>query len=230
MFVMETEGFFSLVIVNCEGTWDSIKKNHAGFLWRCPPSHSNEGAAYQASESDNYSVFGSTWDLEYSTQRSYPQCDCSRLAMRTQGPWPPVPARSHPRPFFKGIYSDLSPCFWVPGSDPGQPVAPPSSVCCCLLCGPGCVASWVSPWGLDTQSRCLFCSSQWKRHEEHLKGGFRTAALGRSAVLKDNRTVGRRKFHSLRASWLCPGNNSNKVHFGGKWFDPDPHLHCLEQI
>lgn len=132
-----------------------------------------------------------------------------------RAPRPPVPALSHPRHFFKGIYSDLSPCFWVPGSDPWQPVASLPSLCHCPFCCTGCVASWVSPWVLGTQSRCLFCLSQWKRDGEHLKGGFPSADLGSSAVLKDNRTVGRRIFHSLSAPLLSPGNNSSKVPFAG---------------
>ena len=149
-------------------------------------------------------------DLEYWTQGSCPQSDCSRLVMCLRGPWPPVPALSHPGHFFKGIYSDLSLCFWVPGSDPWQPAA-----ACCPLCCSGWVISWVS-LGDWTQFRCLFGSSQWKRHEEHLKGDFPTADLGSSAVLRDNRSVGRRKFHSLGASLLSsPDNNSNQVHFGG---------------
>ena len=83
-------------------------------------------------------------DLEYWTQGSCPQSDCSRLVMCLRGPWPPVPALSHPGHFFKGIYSDLSLCFWVPGSDPWQPAA----ACCPLYCS-GWVISWVSPWGLN---------------------------------------------------------------------------------
>ena len=72
------------------------------------------------------------------------------------------------------------------------------------------------PSGTEHGSDACFAQASEKRHEEHLKGAFAPADLGSSAVLKDNGSVGRRKFHSLRASLLSsPDSNSNQVHFRG---------------
>lgn len=63
---------------------------------------------------------------------------------------------------FKGIYSDLSLCFWVPDLTPGSPQLP------CLHCAIVCYSTLVvwppgcPHWELGMQSRYLFCSSQCK--------------------------------------------------------------------
>lgn len=108
-------------------------------------------------------------DLEYWTQDHGPRVIVLGWYVPT-GPLTTCSCSLPPRSlFFEGIYSDLSLCFWAPGSDlPRQPVAALPSLSAVpynvLQSSPEC------PLGTEHGSDARFAQASEKRHEKHLKG------------------------------------------------------------
>lgn len=196
------------------------KKNHARLLWK-HKLFLGMRKKYTKPPKEKIIPF-----CEYSPLGSCPQSGCSRTVMQLSPPPPPpthtcfysLPSPCH---FFKGIYSDLSLCFWVPDLTPGSPQLPClhwAIVCYTTLVvwPPGCpLGNWACSLGT------CFAQASARGMRNASKEAFKLLILAVLLFWKTTEQWEGGKFHSLRASLLSSGNNSNEVHFGGN---------CLNQV